>query len=63
MVTASMTNIEFDRHQMNLDFEEELKRAVSQDFRQENTQFVDFGLGKAQSLPSAYYLPQGIIVF
>lgn len=65
---SSSGSEELDRKQINVDFEEELKRVLDpmKNFVKENstpkTTFMDFGFGKAQPLESQY-IHQGIIVF
>ena len=69
-ISASTAGNEWDKKQIMLDFEEELKKITNDplaDFAEAKTKadtdhFMNFGMGKASPLTTAY-LPQGIIVF
>lgn len=70
VIYASGSTNAYDKQQIMLDFEEELKKVTNDpllDYGVRQTKedidgFMDFGMGKAARL-SAAYLPQGIIVF
>ena len=56
-----------DRKQINIDFENELKKMFSSNFEKDiehnQSPFMDFGMGKATPNYNANYIANGIIVW
>jgi hypothetical protein len=64
-VKASSANNEFDKKQINVDFEEELKKTFGTPIEKEHSgePFMDFGMGKATANYNNNYISDGIIIW
>lgn len=56
-------NYSNEKHQITVDFEEELKRVIAQSEQSGQPEGIDFGLGRARAFaPETYYLSEGIVL-
>ena len=65
LVKASSANSEFDKKQINVDFEEELKKTFGTPVEKEHSgeSFMDFGMGRATTNYNNNYISNGIVVW
>ena len=65
VVKTSNSSSEFDKKQINVDFEEELKKTFGTPIEKEHSgeSFLDFGMGKATANYNNNYISNGIIIW
>lgn len=65
VVKTSGSSSEFDKKQINIDFEEELKKTFGTPIEKEHLgeSFMDFGMGKATTNYNNNYISNGIIIW